>query len=328
MVFQFPIHITTHFADFPISHMQQATLRNTNPLFCLGALWRSYQGPLCCEVSQAKEGQLGWGTWRFFQLLSFWLLVYEFLIRVGKRRQQCWASGFAFLPARPSFPVDVVAHAPKNLTSLAQLAQCYYSQALSPLSCLDDDVEMEDVYLNNYGLENGIRWPKLPAEDEGPADFMHLLDPLPVQQPVSPVSSVCPTTLMDEREGQSDMLEGLGQFLDDTDRALGEMISYCDTLVQMDPSPAEAWPFSIQFASTFLIGMCFSFFLRTFLRFVLFFSFHADAGPGKSWCYCAMFCISRRCNTPNGCSGRGGYNAGINKIWHVTSLLYRLVYNI
>ncbi len=144
------------------------------------------------------------------------------------------------LPARPSFPVDVVAHAPKNLTSLAELAQCYDSQVLSPLSCLDDDIEMEDVYLNNYGLENGICWPKLPAEDEGPADFAHLLEPVPVQQPLSPVSSVCPTTLMDEREGQSDMLEGLGQFLDDTDRALGEMISYCDTLVQMDPSPAEA----------------------------------------------------------------------------------------
>ena len=143
------------------------------------------------------------------------------------------------LPARPSFPVDPVAHARKPMTSLGELAQCYDSQALSPLS-LDDDIEMEDVYLVGYGLENGVRWPKL-HDEEQPTDFTRLLDDFPAAKPVSPISSVCPTTLMDEKEGDSELVDGLSEFLDQTDRVLGEWVSYCDTFVQMDPD--EACPF-------------------------------------------------------------------------------------
>ena len=144
-------------------------------------------------------------------------------------------------------------HVPEPVTSLGQLAQCYDSQVL------DEDFEMdvdESVYLNNYGLQDVVCWPK-PLEEEGPTDFSHLLEPLDLPVPASPGSSVCPTTLMDETEEQSDMMQGLTEFLDQTDRDLnlGEWISYADTLVQMDPAPAEACPFFTQYAATFLIGL-------------------------------------------------------------------------
>ena len=67
-----------------------------DPLSRLGALWRSHQAPICCEVSQAKEEQVGPASWGFFELLSVLLCVYsKFLLRIGKSRHLSCARAFA-----------------------------------------------------------------------------------------------------------------------------------------------------------------------------------------------------------------------------------------